>query len=503
MKNFKVFTILSMIMLGMVIMAISQTKTTIPKSPEEKLAYFLELAEKLRTDLEVPGVGIALVNNNEIIHTGGLGFSDISKKTPVSKNTLFAIGSTTKAFTGVAAAKLAEQGKLDWRKPIINYIPDFKLKEEYVARHMNLEDAFIHMTGLERRDDLWKGKPLTRKEVFDQVKSINLKYGLREMWSYNNHMYVVAGVVLENISGKTWEQLIENEIFSRLEMNNSYTSFQQFNADPQRSTGYQYDAKTIEPHINTDNIGPAGGISSTPKDIANWLKMMVNKGVYNDEVFLQPKEYDYLTTPKRMSLEDACKVRYYSIGWGANQTEGKRYLRHSGGIAGQNAEVLVKPDEGFGIFIMTNQISDYKNLLADYAENIFLYDNYERDTTRESWLINDTYLQRFSNVLMENGIQAAENYHANYPRKILEQQMNAYGYGLMGMDKMGEALAVFQLTIKDYPNSSNAYDSLGECYFNLKKYTLAKENYQKSLTLDASNKNAVTMLEKIAGLKNK
>lgn len=359
------------------------------KTSEEKLSYFLGLADSLRILSNTPGVGIAIVHDHEIIYQGGVGLRDKEENLPVTENTLFAIGSNTKAFTGVLAAKLVKEGKMNWKDPIVKHLPNFKLKEEYVTRHVTVEDALIHMTGLGRHDDLWNGRDISREEILEQLQYLDFHGSLRSEFQYNNLMYLVVGLAIENITGKSWGSLVEEEIFKPLGMKNSYTSYAEFIKHPQKSTGYSKSGRYPIPHKNIDNIGPAGSISSTPGDIAKWLEVFVNEGKQGEDVFLDQTQYDYLTGPKGMSYTEPCTISYYAIGWGGWNREGKKDLGHGGAIDGQEAFVSIMPEEGFGIFIMTNQNSNYKYLLGTYAKNIFVLDKYERDYAEEAKLWGD------------------------------------------------------------------------------------------------------------------
>lgn len=356
------------------------------KTTEEKLRYFLTLADSIREKSHTPGVGLAIVHQNKVIYTGGLGLRNRAKKIAVDEKTLFAIGSNTKAFTGVIAAKLVEEGKLKWKDPIIKHLPEFKLAEDYVSRNVTIEDALTHMTGLGRHDTLWNGKDISREEILEQLQYLSFHGSLRSEWQYNNLMYLVVGMALENIAGKSWGQLIQEEIFDPLGMNNSYTDYQGFMNCSQKSIGYRRDGFSPIAHKNTDNIGPAGSISSTPQDVAKWLELFVNKGKYQGKSFLRPETYEYLTGPKTMGYTDPCTIQYYAIGWGGWNREGKKDLGHGGAIDGQEAFVGIMPEDGFGVFIMTNHNTDLKYLLGRYATNIFVKDEYTRDFSEEAKL---------------------------------------------------------------------------------------------------------------------
>jgi len=454
---------------------------------KEKLNTFLNVAEDLFNKTELPGAGIAIVYEGEVVYKGGFGFADLDKKEPVSEHTLFFIGSTTKAFTGVATAKLVENQLLDWKKPIINYLPDFTLSEPYIAKHIHLEDLFIHMSGLSRKDELWYNKDITREQVYKQTSTLPFAHSFRSTWDYNNHAYVIIGKVMEKVTGKTWESLIQDEIFNPLGMTNSYVRHQDFINYNNHVTGYFGDGKTIRAHISSDNVAPAGAISSTPKDISKWLQMLANQGMFKGEKFISQKEFDYLTKPKGMSFVDTCSVHYYSIGWGGLINEYQRTLRHSGAIAGNNARVSVMPDDGFGIFIMTNQRSDYKDLLTDYAESIFVNGDFKRDVEKENKVISLNRFIQFQNKLLDTGIEVAKAYHATIKYKDFESNMIALGNSLLDAGHIESAVFVLELNVANNSESYLAYDNYAQALFQNNNKDKAIEMYKKSLELFPNN----------------
>jgi CubicO group peptidase (beta-lactamase class C family) len=477
--------------------ALAQSDTT-----SDELQTFLAVAEELRTTLNVAGVGIGIVVDGQTIHVGGLGYSDVSNQVAVTENTLFAIGSNTKSFTGVVANKLVSEGLLDWHKPIANYIPDFELSAPYVAANMTLEDACSHMTGLARRDDLWKGQPLTRQQVYEQVRTLPFDHGLRKDFSYNNHMYVVAGVAIESVSGKAWEANIKERVFAPLGMTDSYVTYNEFVNHPRKSIGYEFDGASVMPHLNIDNVAPAGSIATTPKDYAKWLEMWANKGQYKGQSFLTSAEFQRYYTPRSASLHEGGVVQFYLAGWGAKMVNNQLFLQHSGGIDGQNAVIFVRPDDRFGVFVMTNQRSDYKDLMADYAEQIFVDKDFRRDKKREKDLAAVADFIAFRRHLLESDIARASEFYKTIQHNSLEVYMNDLGYELMESGELEKARFAFETNVSDHPDSSNAYDSLGECHFKLKNYELSLANYTRSLELDPSNGNAERLIGEIRAIQD-
>ncbi|WP_394750203.1 serine hydrolase [Spongiimicrobium salis] len=469
-----------------------------PRTIEEKLQYFLQIADAVRVQANIPGVGISIVYDNEILYTGGLGVRDRTKNLPVTENTVFSIGSNTKAFTGLLSTKLVTRKMLDWNTPLKSYIPELELKEPYVTDHVTMADALRHRTGLGRQDNVWKYKNLSRGQLLKSLKTLDFAHGFRETYDYNNFMYVVAGIAQERITGKSWETLIREEIFSPLKMKNSYTTDQEFWQAKERALGYQKDGSTLATPVHLSGIAPSGAISSTPKDMAKWLQMLVDGGRFDGKEYLTPEEYNYMLTPHEdISIRNGNELWFYYTGLGGFSKNGKRNVGAEGSIDGQNSRLSMLLDDGFGIFIMTNQVSDYKRLLTTYAENIFVKNDYNRNWEWEKILAGSPDFKKFKHYLLEAGIDKARGFHQSLPEKHFETQMNYLGYELLRDNKLDKALFVFTLNTLDNPKSSNAFDSLGEAYFMAKDYPKAIQNYQKSLDLDATNNNAKMMLQKI------
>lgn len=480
-----------------VVLFVTQPNTSIGMDDEKRLDHFLRVAEELRVRLRVPGAGLGIVVDNQIHYIGGIGYRDVKNRLPVTEDTLFAIGSNTKSFTGFLVTKLASENKLTWDQPIAEYIPDLQLSDPYVAKHVNLADACSHMTGLARQDGLWKGKSITRRQVFDQIKSIPFQSSLREAFNYNNHMYVVVGAAIESAAETSWENCVRNRIFKRLGMTDSYVTYREFMDHPQRSLGYDADGKTLVPHVNVDNIGPAGSISCTPRDFMKWMMMWANQGKFDGRTVLSDEELSSYVMPRSASMAGPNEVKSYWAGWGLKILDGQVQFIHSGGIDGQNSRILVRPADGFGVFVLANQRTEYKELLIDYAEQLFLTGELSRDRERERELAATSDISCLAITLMGEGIDAAQEIAGTMAIESIEPQVNALGYALIEHDELEKALFLFRVNVDKHPSSANAWDSLGECLDRMERPSEALDAYQKSLNLDSANSNARDAIARI------
>jgi CubicO group peptidase (beta-lactamase class C family) len=370
----KLFTSL-LILSQLVLFGQSENKE---KTIEQKLKYFLELSDSLLIKTNTAGVGIAIVYDGEILYKGGLGYSDVANKTPVTENTLFPIGSNTKPMTGIIASRLVEKGLLDWNAPVKNYYPEFKVDDDYVTENATIKDLFTHMTGVGRYDLLYyKNSSITRDEILEKLPLMKSKFPIRQQYSYNNFMYLIAGIVEEKVSGKNWGNLLKDEVFAPLHMNNSFSEFQEYLNYKERAKGYKSDGITEVNYQNIDIIAPAGSISSTPNDMALWIEMLANKGKIDNQNYITEDQYNYYTAPH--ATFNPNRAISSSIGWIMGYPNGEKFIQKEGGIDGFRSKVTITEDNKFGIALMTNNWSDYISIITDYALNIFGDDNYKRD----------------------------------------------------------------------------------------------------------------------------
>ena len=178
--------------------------TQLPSDP--RLKGLDTFALRILKEWNAPGVTIAVVEKNKVIYTGGFGYRDYEKKLPVTENTLFAIGSCTKAFTSSMLGMLAKEGKVDIDKPVRDYLPELVFKNDYTNKHATLRDMMCHRTGLPRHDYSWYGSTATRNELLERIRYQEPTYELREKYQYNNFMFMAQGIVIEKITGKSWEE---------------------------------------------------------------------------------------------------------------------------------------------------------------------------------------------------------------------------------------------------------------------------------------------------------
>lgn len=344
------------------------------------LKGFDSWVEKVMKDWKVPGLAVVVVKNGKIALIKGYGLRDIEKKLPVTPDTLFAIGSSTKAFTATTLGILVDQGKLDWKKPIREYIPDFRLYDQFATDDMTLIDLLSHRSGLPRHDLMWYGSTASRKELYDRLRYLQPSAGFRETWQYQNLMFMTGGCLVERVLGITWEDAVKKLIFEPLGMTASDLSI----VDMQKSDNYALPYRenkekkvVIMPFRNIDNIGPAGSINSNVKDLSKWLLLNLSKGKAGDKPVISESSLSVLHSPQMLmaSMPQFDFVfspgfNAYGLGWMISTYRDHRLVHHGGNIDGFSALISFDPNEKTGIAVLTNLNGN----LATYIVALNLYE---------------------------------------------------------------------------------------------------------------------------------
>jgi len=340
-------------------------------------------ANRILKEFNAPGVTIAVVEKNKVVYTGGFGYRDYEKKLPVTENTLFAIGSCTKAFTTTMLGMLAKEGKLDLDKPVRDYLPELKFQNEYTNAHATLRDMMCHRTGLPRHDYSWYGSTASRSELLGRVQYQEPSAELRARYQYNNFMFLAQGMVIEKLTGKSWEENLRERILKPLGMTRTNMSVLDMEKSDDRSLAYQEEngkPKPI-PYRNIDAIGPAGSINSCAKDMANWLITWINSGKFNgteiipsafrsDAMIVQMATGGGLPSTENPDVN----MSGYGFAWGMSSYRGHYRVEHGGGIDGFITTTGFFPTDSIGIFISSNQggvSTSIRNFIADRMMKLF------------------------------------------------------------------------------------------------------------------------------------
>lgn len=328
----------------------------------EGIDAFIEAQLK---EWKVPGMSIAVVQDGKVILSKGYGYRDVEKQLPVTPKTLFAIGSVTKSFTVTVLGTLAEEGKLEWEKPVREYLPTFRLHDTVASEHMTVLDLVTHRSGLPRHDLLWYGSPLTRGEMFDRLKYLEPTADLREVWQYNNLMFMTAGILASEVSRAKWEDLVKKRVFEPLGMTGSNFSVNDSQKAEDFSQPYIEIKEKVEkvPFRNIDEIGPAGSINSNVEDMIKYVQMHLSKGKYGEksekkiiaEATATKMQTPQMVTPGGDGPFTELMSLGYGMGLGIGAYRGHKVVSHGGGIDGFTSSLTFLPNDKIGMMILTNR----------------------------------------------------------------------------------------------------------------------------------------------------
>ena len=231
---------------------------------------FDDYVNKAMKEWEVPGVAIAIVKGDQVVLAKGYGVRKIGEPAAVDERTLFAIGSSSKAFTAASIAMLVDDGKVKWDDPVTKYLPGFEMYDPYVTRELTVRDLLSHRSGLQRGDFLWYGTELERDEILRRTRFLKPSWSLRSTFGYQNLMFLAAGQLVSRVGGKSWDEFIQQRLFTPLAMSSSSTSINAFkNVDNVAAPHAKVEEKVqVIPWRNIDNIAPAGSINSNVVDMA-------------------------------------------------------------------------------------------------------------------------------------------------------------------------------------------------------------------------------------------
>ncbi|MEP7175590.1 MAG: serine hydrolase [Gemmatimonadales bacterium] len=342
-------------------------------------AFDAYVARVLET-FTVPGVAIAIVKDGRVVLARGYGVRRLGDPAPVDAQTQFGIASNTKVFTATALALLVEEGKLEWDAPVIRYLPWFAMNDPYVTRELTVRDLLVHRSGLGLgAGDLlwWPPSTYDRKEIARRLRFIKPATSFRSAYAYDNVLYLVAGEVIEAVSGQPWETFVRGRILDRVGMRHSDVNHSAAGRRGNVATPHAAVNDTVRPvaPFLSDNTDPAGGIVSGAEDMAKWLMVQLDSGRVGDGSRLfSPASTRQLwreVTPEPIADPPPGlphlrpNFNGYALGLETRDYRGKLLLTHTGGLPGYLSRVAMLPELRLGVAVLTNQESGYAfNALA-------------------------------------------------------------------------------------------------------------------------------------------
>ena len=352
-----------------------------PSDP--RLANLPAYIERARAELHNLGLAVVVVQDGQVLYAEGFGHKEQGQPDPVGPDTLFQIGSTSKAFTTAALGILVDEGKLRWDDRVIDYLPDFQLQDPWLTRQLTVRDAVAHRSGI-RDTGHFVFSVMAPDAVVEQLRYIPAEQPFRDSFQYSNLMYAVAGKIIERVSGQSWHAFVRERLLQPLQMRRSGTSAYEvwdrqyvtptFWGTAAAGRPHHRDARDPDvamPHFvdannrfvripwqSYDNAAAAGTIVSSANDLAHWLIMHLDEGRYGGRPILQAETIKALHAAQNLHMRDVYPFTEskegYALGWMLARHHGRPYVWHSGGILGFPAYVSMIPEARIGVAVIAN-----------------------------------------------------------------------------------------------------------------------------------------------------
>lgn len=349
-------------------------------SLDNRLADIDRKLEAILTDWKVAGFAVAVVEKNKVVYAKGFGYRDLENKKPITPNTLFAIGSCSKAFTSSLLGILRNENKVSFDESPSLYIPELKFFNEEMNAGITVKDLMTHRTGLPRHDFSWYlFNSASKDSLIQRIKYQEPSFGVRKQWQYNNFMFLAQGVITEKITGNSWEKNITSKIFNPLGMTTSNTSIEELEKSSEPSLGYEVKKEAISKmeYYHISGMAPAGSINSSVNDMTHWMKTWIYGGKYDGKEIL-PASYVTEAMSSQMVInaglpsKEHSDIQFanYGYGWFMASYKGHYRVEHGGNIDGFSASTCIFPSDSLGIVVLVNQDgssvpSIVRNLIAD------------------------------------------------------------------------------------------------------------------------------------------
>lgn len=336
------------------------------------------LARETMTQWKVPGLAIAVVQNDKVVYAKGFGTRELGGSATVTPDTLFQIGSTTKAFTTTALAMLVDEKKVDWDDPIRKHVEYFHLSDPCADSLVTVRDAVSHRSGLSRHDELWDYTTMSREQVLRSVATVKLTKPIRTTWQYSNIMFMLAGEVVSSASHMPWADFVTSRILKPVGMTHTAIS----EADWQKSEhalGYWYsekrDAVLPQQMHPYEALAPAGTIKSSARDMAQWLRFQLANGSIDGKRLVSEEALGETKKPQmveRFDRKDSpeTNILTYGMAWSIQDYRGELLVSHAGGLNGFRTNVALLPNQNAGIVVLANlgrgsAVAALRNSIAD------------------------------------------------------------------------------------------------------------------------------------------
>ncbi|KZN30433.1 hypothetical protein N480_05630 [Pseudoalteromonas luteoviolacea S2607] len=322
------------------------------------------LVKKAQRELNVPGVALAIVKDNEVIHVKGYGVKSINNGDLVDTGTLFQVGSITKSFRTAALALLVDRNKLNWDDKVIDHLPNFQMYDPWVTREFTIRDLLTHRSGLPLgAGDLlqWPDAKATTDEIIAALRFLKPQSSFRSQYAYDNLMYIVAAEVIRVASGMPWDQFVDKELLAPLDMEDCVAHSKRIAEPALRATPHM----EVDGKLKTTFFKNADLVNCNIKGMAKWAQMHLAQGkLPNGEPLISMQQQQEMWRPVTLQQVSNLAKKYsqthfqaYGLGWRLMDFHGHLHVSHGGAVQGMTSHMAFLPEKNIAVIALTNQWS--------------------------------------------------------------------------------------------------------------------------------------------------
>lgn len=455
---------LTFLLLALLIGGSSYGQSTSPSFIKDSIDRYINWSI---TNWRIPGAAVFIVKDGNVVLQKGYGVKEFGLQNEVDANTLFMIGSNTKAITATALAILDQEEKISLNDRVTKWLPDFKLNNKLAGEQAIVRDLLTHRLGFKtfQGDFTYWTSNLSRQEVIEKMSLVKAPYDFRTRWGYTNAGFVAAGEIIQKATGKEWEEFLKDRIFNPLGMNSTVALSKDLTAAPNKAAAHTMsEGRLIAiPYPQIDNLGAAGSISSSVTDMGKWVMMLLNNGKHRNkqtipEAALQQTWFPHSILGNGGRPFNNGHFSLYGLGWFLEEYSGRKIISHTGGVNGFVTSVTLVPEEKLGIVVLTNTdqntfyealkwevVDAYLNLPFRNYSKIYL-DNFKKQSADE--LKKDKALR--------DSVAAGQR-----PQFSLNAYTGKYKndfYGNLTIEKLGDEL---RMTLEHHPKMFVKLQPLG------------------------------------------
>lgn len=399
-----------------------------------------EQIESAMAEHQVPGLALAVVKDGSVVYSQGYGVREVGKPGQVDEATLFSIASLTKAFTATAAGILVQEGRLSWDDPVVEYLPEFRLHDPWVTQQITVRDLLAHRSGLSGVGLLAIWSDFSSTEQLRRLRYLKPSWSFRSRFSYCNLCYLAAGEIIARVSGRSWETFVTERLLRPLGMKRSGTRIHTLAEKTNVAVPHSIveGTTTPAPHLDTQNVAPAGAMHASAREMAEWMKLQLAMGRHEgrelvDSTVMQEIRTPQMLAPSPIDLRELAENHFvaYGMGWGLHDTWGRLLVSHGGGLPGIATWLSLVPEEKLGVVVLTNThdrsvpfavILEVVTRYLGVAEEVDLFARYGHQIEKDQQAEDHKRLRELQKKRIEN----------TSPSLPLEGYTGTYGSDLYG-----------------------------------------------------------------------